>query len=392
MAQPQMNSGRPDLDSPLDPDKLKAILSPEKREELQHEYNDIPSFMPSLSDMPPGTKPKNRYVNVLPNARTRVPLSKVPDDDASDFINANFVSGGVNGRDANKYIACQGPLPNTMFDYWRMIWEQGVECIVMTTGLTEGGRKKCHRYWPEDAAEPYEFGWCKITVVDAVNFGDWITTTLTLTNTQDNTSRTIKHFWYTGWPDHGVPATAAPVIRFLRAVKKDTLTTKTPVLVHCSAGIGRTGTFMAIDIGMQMMQCEWRVCDIKGTVKAMRRERGGSVQTAVQYRFIHQALLEYVTPGIGDHSMFGDATAREVVLTKSAKYKYFGFTCRGSKPVFFNVVDAGGLAESNGVRTGDHILKVNGVDASRMTHKQVVEQIIKAGDSLSLTVISKMDY
>lgn len=389
MATSQLNSTRPDLDSPLDPDKLKAILSPEKREELQHEYNDIPSYMPSLSDMPPGTKSKNRYVNVLPNHRTRVPLSKVPDDDASDFINANFVSGY---QAPNRYIACQGPLPNTMFDFWRMLWEQNVECIVMTTGLTEGGRKKCHRYWPDDGEEPYQFGWCKISVKEAVNFGDWTTTTMTLSNTNNNESRTITHFWYRGWPDHGVPNTAAPVIRFLRAVRKSTESSAAPIVVHCSAGIGRTGTFMSIDIGMQMLQCEWRVCDIKGTVKNMRRERGGSVQTAVQYRFIHQALLEYVTPGVGDHSMFGDNETKEITLTKSQKFKYFGFTCRGSKPVFFNAVDAGGLAESQGIRPGDHILKVNGTECSRMTHKQVVELLIKAEDSVNLVVISKMDY
>lgn len=385
----QINPERPDLDSPLDPDKLKAILSPEKREELQHEYNEIPSYMPSLSDMPPGTKAKNRYVNVLPNEKTRVPVSKVPDDDVSDFINANYVSGFQKPK---RYIAAQGPLPNTFFDFWRMLWEQGVECIVMTTGLTEGGRKKCHRYWPESPGDPFEFGWFKITVVDAVDFGDWITTTMTLENNKAGQSRTIQHFWYTGWPDHGVPETAAPVIRFLRAVRKASVDKPAPILVHCSAGIGRTGTFMAIDVGMQMLQGDWRVCDIKGTVKNMRRERGGSVQTAVQYRFIHQALLEYVTPHIGDHSMFGDAKTREITLTKSAKYKYFGFTCRGSKPVFFNVVDQGGLAESQGLRAGDHILKINGVDTIRMTHKQVVELIVKSGESVQLSVISKLDY
>lgn len=380
-----MAEQRPDYDRPLDPKKLKECLLPEQSYEMQHEYNDIPSFMPSMSDLPPNTKHKNRYVNVLPNSETRVPLSKVEDDDSSDFINANFVSGHNWPR---RYIATQGPLPRTMGDFWRMIWEQEISCIVMTTGLTEGGRKKCDRYWPSEGSQDHDG--ITVTVTDAVDCGAWILTSMQVEK-EGAPGRQLKHFWYTGWPDHGVPDTAAPVIDFLRAVRKETSSVRSPILVHCSAGIGRTGTFMAIDIGMQQLQSEWRVCDIKGTVTRMRKERGGSVQTAVQYRFIHLALSEYATPSL-PHSMFGSNQPRDVTLTKSQEFKYFGFTVRGSNPVFLNMVDPGGLADTMGAKEGDHILAVNGVDVMRLTHKQVVELMIKAGDSVTLRLLSKISY
>ena len=147
-------------------------------------------------------------------------------------------------------------------------------------------------------------------------------------------------------------------------------TPQAPILVHCSAGIGRTGTFMAIDIGMQELQSEWRVTDIKGNVEKMRKERGGSVQTPIQYKFIHQALEEYCKPG-QKHSMFGTNKPRSVVLQTSNQYPYLGFTARGSHPAFVVSVDVGGLAELQGVRAGDHILEINGINAMQLSHKQV---------------------
>jgi len=332
-------------------------------------------------------------VNVLPNEATRVRLEIQADetgapDKTSEFINANFVSGY---HTAKRYIAAQGPLPNTMDDFWRMLWEQQIECIVMTTGLIEGNRRKCHRYWPEDDEPQVQYGNMTVELVDSEDCGEWVKSVMKLTNREVGKSLQINHFWYTGWPDHGVPETAGPVIEFLRAVRKATGGSPAPILVHCSAGIGRTGTFMSIDIGMQELQSEWRVTDIKGNVTKMRQERGGSVQTAVQYKFIHQALEEYVTPG-EPHSMFGSNKPREVVLETSDQYPYLGFTARGSHPAFVTLVDAGGLAEVKGVKQGDHILEVNGVNSMRLSHKQTVEAIRKAGSRVVLKLLSKVEY
>lgn len=386
---------KPQLDTPRDPRHLRESIKESFDDKLNAEYNAIPSYMPTLQELPPGTKQKNRYVNVLPNEATRVPLSLCDGDPTSFFINANFVSGykTKDGADQRRYIAAQGPLPTTMDDFWRMIWEQKIECIVMTTGLIEGNRRKCHRYWPDEETEPdgVEYGNCKLEITDTQDCGEWVHTTMSLTNSEAKETRKVQHFWYTGWPDHGVPATAAPVIGFLQHIRKATTGSTSPILVHCSAGIGRTGTFMTIDIGMQELQSEWRVTDIKGNVTKMRQERGGSVQTAVQYKFIHQALEEYSRVNL-PHSMFGANQPRDVVLQTSEKFPYLGFTARGSHPTFVTVVDAGGLAESVGLKPGDHLLKVNGLNAMSMSHKQTVEQIKKAGSKLALTVVSKVPY
>lgn len=381
---------RPQLDTPLDPRHLRERVEDDYNEKLRNEYQSIQSYMPSLQDLPPGTKAKNRYVNVLPNDATRVPLAQRGDDPTSTFINANYVSG-YNGLPKH-YIATQGPLPDTMNDFWRMIWEESIMCIVMTTGLIEGKRRKCDRYWPDTAAQQkqVQYGDVTVEVIDEVDYsGIWVLSTFNVS--KGNETRQAKHFWYTGWPDHGVPETACDVIEFLRAVKRETETNTAPILVHCSAGIGRTGTFMAIDIGMQELQSEWRVTDIKGNVEKMRKERGGSVQTPIQYKFIHQALEEYCKPG-QKHSMFGTNKPRSVVLQTSNQYPYLGFTARGSHPAFVVSVDVGGLAELQGVRAGDHILEINGINAMQLSHKQTVEKIKQSGSQLAMTLVSKSPY
>eukprot|EP00039_Didymoeca_costata_P031375 m.34436 g.34436 ORF g.34436 m.34436 type:complete len:397 (+) comp8723_c0_seq2:118-1308(+) len=392
----------PDMEKPLDPRRLMRAAI-DKNNELMSEYLSIPTMMPSLADMPDGVRAKNRYTNVLPNEATRVPLSQVDGDPASFFINANFVSGHQYPK---RYIATQGPLPNTVNDFWRMIWEHNVQVLVMTTGLQEGNRVKCCRYWPEENESSAEYGHLKLEVKDSEDCGHWILSSWTLTNTQSSESRDIFHFWYTGWPDHGVPSTPAPVIEFLRDVQgkaKDINVSvfilsyliriffNAPILVHCSAGIGRTGTFMAIDMGMRELQGEWRVTDIKGNVRKMRTERAGSVQTPVQYKFVHQALHEYATPGF-EHGMFHKYQPREVVLELSSKHPFLGFTIRGSYPPFITTVDQGGLAEAKGAKPGDHILKINGMDATRLNHKESVEVITSSGNKVTLELLSRRVY
>jgi len=379
---------RPQLDTPLDPRHLRERVEDEYNEKLRTEYQGIMSYMPTLQDLPPGTKAKNRYVNVLPNEETRVQLAQMGDDATSTFINANYVRGFKGFP--KRYIATQGPLPDTMNDFWRMIWEESIVCIVMTTGLIEGKRRKCDRYWPEHPQTQGQYGGISVNVLDEVDSGPWVLSTFRVDNGGD--TRTVKHFWYTGWPDHGVPETARDVIDFLRAVKEETGVSKAPILVHCSAGIGRTGTFMAIDIGMQELQSEWRVTDIRGNVEKMRKDRGGSVQTPIQYKFIHQALEEYCQPSGQKHSMFGENKPRQVVLQTSNQYPYLGFTARGSHPAFIVSVDVGGLAESQGVRAGDHVLEINGVNAMQLSHKQTVELIKKSGNRLDMTLVSKAAY
>lgn len=381
----------PQMMMPRDPRRLR-IAAQDQRRELSGEYKSIPTYMPSEQELPRdvSVREKNRYTNVLPNPDTRVPLSKVENDPASFYINANYVSGYQTPR---KYIATQGPINSTLNDFWRMIWEQDVRIIAMTTGLVEGGRAKCNRYWPDQKQGSLDFDHIRVTVTDTEDCGAWVLSHFKVSNSATNEERDIKHYWYTGWPDHGVPDQAGTVIEFLRSIHtaNNALKSTSPIIVHCSAGIGRTGTFMAIDIGIHELQGDWRVTDILGNVTKMRQERGGSVQTEIQYRFVHQALMEYSTPGF-KHGMFHNNKPRDVELKLSDQHPYLGFTIRGSYPPFIVSVDAGGLAEIRGVKKGDTILKINGIDAARLRHKDCVDLIKKSGEELNMTLLARRDY
>lgn len=357
--------------------------------DILNEFENCSQYNATLADLPPGTKIKCRYGNVLPTPATRVMLPKDDNDPLSEFINANFVSGF---NQAKRFIATQGPLPNTIADFWRMVWEYKSETVVMTTGLFEGGRKKCEMYWPDQLGAKIVYGTMEVCLVDVTNPTNYFSlSTITIANNKfpAEPKRTIKHCWYTAWPDHGVPESPATVILFLRAVISMT-SASSAIVVHCSAGIGRTGTFIAIDVGMRALQADYRVVDIYGGLNKMREERGGSIQTSVQYQFIHQALSEYLTPGLG-HSMFGNNKPRQLTVSRQSVYDYFGFSIRGSFPPFVNAIDKGGAAEVEGLKLGDVILSINGVDIGNLLHQECVD-LIKDKTSLKLVALSRVAY
>ena len=189
-----------------------------------------------------------------------------------------------------------------------MVWEKNSKAIVMTTGLTEGGRVKCEQYWPDDVDEPpMQVGALTVAVTaPAVRSGQHLFTQLELTYTDPDghatDSREIGHFWYDTWPDHGAPEETASVCAMLEAVKEYSEGGPAePWLVHCSAGIGRTGTFIGIDMGMQLLSTSGLV-SVKALIESMRQDRGGTVQTAVQAAFIQNALEAYAqslnSPGL----------------------------------------------------------------------------------------------
>jgi protein tyrosine phosphatase len=224
-----------------------------------------------------------------------VPLNEDP---TTTYINANYVRGY--NRRPKAYIATQGPIPSTRNDFWRMIWEQHVSTIIMTTGLVERGRMKCCRYWPDTQTEKEAtYGNYTVRVVDENPDTHYAITTLTVKDNNQGEDhdepeiRTVKHYWFTGWPDFGIPRETGPVLDFLAIIQKETAAKLDPVLVHCSAGIGRTGTFMAIELGMQQYLKEG-VVDPLQYMCSMRQDRGGSIQTADQYLFIHKALADFI--------------------------------------------------------------------------------------------------
>ncbi|XP_058636813.1 receptor-type tyrosine-protein phosphatase delta isoform X38 [Onychostoma macrolepis] len=236
-------------------------------------------------------KPKNRYANVIAYDHSRVLLSAIDGIPGSDYINANYIDGY---RKQNAYIATQGALPETFGDFWRMIWEQRSANIVMMTKLEERSRVKCDQYWPNRGTETY--GLIQVTLLDTVELATYCVRTFALYKNGSSEKREVRQFQFTAWPDHGVPEHPTPFLAFLRRVKSCNPPDAGPMVVHCSAGVGRTGCFIVIDAMLERIKHE-KTVDIYGHVTLMRAQRNYMVQTEDQYVFIHDALQEAVTCG-----------------------------------------------------------------------------------------------
>ncbi|XP_071226028.1 receptor-type tyrosine-protein phosphatase kappa-like isoform X18 [Salvelinus alpinus] len=234
---------------------------------------------------------KNRYGNIIAYDHSRVILQPMEDDPSSDYINANYIDIWLY-RDGyqrpSHYIATQGPVHETVYDFWRMVWQEQSACIVMVTNLVEVGRVKCYKYWPDDAEVYGDF---KVTFVEVEPLAEYVVRTFTLERRGFNELREVKQFHFTGWPDHGVPYHATGLLSFIRRVKISNPPSAGPIVVHCSAGAGRTGCYIVIDIMLDMAEREG-VVDIYNCVKALRSRRINMVQTEEQYIFIHDAILE----------------------------------------------------------------------------------------------------
>uniref|UniRef100_A0A3Q2FHG1 protein-tyrosine-phosphatase n=1 Tax=Cyprinodon variegatus TaxID=28743 RepID=A0A3Q2FHG1_CYPVA len=236
-------------------------------------------------------KPKNRYANVIAYDHTRVILAPVDGILGSDYINANYIDGY---RKQNAYIATQGPLAETFGDFWRMVWEQRTASVVMMTRLEEKSRIKCDQYWPSRGTETY--GMTQVTLLDTMELATFCVRTFSLHKNGSSERREVRQFQFTAWPDHGVPEYPTPFLNFLRRVKACNPPDAGPIIVHCSAGVGRTGCFIVIDAMLERIRHE-RTVDIYGHVTLMRSQRNYMVQTEDQYSFIHESLLEAVACG-----------------------------------------------------------------------------------------------
>ncbi|KAI5106047.1 tyrosine-protein phosphatase non-receptor type 6, partial [Silurus meridionalis] len=249
--------------------------------------------------MRPENKSKNRYKNILPFDETRVILQGGdPNVVGSDYINANYVKNKMCESCPPKvYIACQGCLATTVNDFWQMVWQEETRVIVMTTREVEKGRNKCVPYWP-NSNETKEFGKYIVTAITERDADDYKVRVMEVAlNDGSEMPREIWHFQYLSWPDHGVPEKPDKVLSFLNQVnsKQQEFSGVGPMIIHCSAGIGRTGTIVVIDMLIETIDNKGVDCDIdiQKCIQMVREQRSGMVQTEAQYRFIYFAMLKY---------------------------------------------------------------------------------------------------
>ncbi|XP_046577965.1 tyrosine-protein phosphatase 10D-like [Haliotis rubra] len=239
-----------------------------------------------------GNRSKNRYVNIMGYDHSRVKLLPLDEDECSDYINANYIPGYTSPRE---YIASQGPLSQTTVDFWRMIWEQKVPIIVMLTGLEENGVRKLDMYWPEEMNAPRQYG---DLVVELINMSPLSKYTIMIFKLSlGNETRKVKHFFLPGWHDYNANLNEGDVIDFARYVRAELKPTdEGPMLVHCSAGVGRTGTYLCVDYFIQVIDnCDIEdEVDIFSYVLKMRNNRPFMVQSEKQYVFIYDAVKEMI--------------------------------------------------------------------------------------------------
>jgi tyrosine-protein phosphatase non-receptor type 9 len=272
---------------------------------LYDEYNEIKSHGPDgtfeVSRLR-ANQSKNRYTDVLCYDHSRVKLSLIDDDPNSDYINANYVDGY---KQKNAFISTQGPLPKTFNDFWRCVWENNCYVIVMTTRTIERCRAKCGQYWPLDEETNCDYGQFQVFNNGVEQHKDWIITSLVLSDSKTGITREITHMQFTSWPDYGVPHSAIAMLDFRNKIREyQSHGVKSmgslwkghplgpPIIVHCSAGIGRTGTFITLDISIQRLETTGKI-DIRRTVEKIRSQRAYSIQMPDQYVFCYLALLEY---------------------------------------------------------------------------------------------------
>ncbi|OWF46727.1 tyrosine-protein phosphatase non-receptor type 11-like isoform X1 [Mizuhopecten yessoensis] len=254
-------------------------------------------------------KPRNRYKNILPFDHTRVVLRDGdPNVVGSDYINANHITTEDDSMEPKKcYIATQGCMPTTVGDFWRMTWQENSRVIVMTTKEVERGKVKACRYWPcpEDPDDVLERSFDtyqgKVTVkhISQKSESDLIIREFEVSREKSSEGpRSIFQYHFLTWPDYGVPSDPGSVLNFLNIVnaKQESIPKAGPIIVHCSAGIGRTGTFIVIDIIINQIKMFGLECeiDIQKTIQMVRSQRSGMVQTEAQYKFVYMAVLHYL--------------------------------------------------------------------------------------------------
>eukprot|EP00051_Salpingoeca_urceolata_P033867 m.22546 g.22546 ORF g.22546 m.22546 type:complete len:584 (+) comp6858_c0_seq2:548-2299(+) len=295
------------------PSKVLSVHKPKTRTSIKSKktwklgprdldtFSKMDNYLTMPEEIPECVRNKkyNRYMDILPNPKTAVPLDEIDGEPESTYINANFVRG-YDG-DPKAYIAAMGPKPLTLTSFWRMIFQHNVSAIIMLTGLVEKGKTKCERYWPSvaDGKSELKFGTITVTAHSTVQETGFAVTLLRATDASTGKTHKVIHFWFQAWPDHGVPKnsqgemTPDELLEMLRHVHKFLKgVNHGPILVHCSAGIGRTGTIIAIDHALQALEKE-READCLKIIDSIRHDRCAMVQHLQQFEFVVEACIRH---------------------------------------------------------------------------------------------------
>ncbi|XP_067677280.1 receptor-type tyrosine-protein phosphatase epsilon-like [Haliotis asinina] len=288
------NTGADDAVRDVSVSELAATVATvkERKDGFEKEYHRLPTGFTAMyqDSQKPENSGKNKFRGYYPYDHNRVRLTPLPDVPGSDYINASFMHSYNQGK---TYIASQAPNKKTLGDFWRMIWEHSCSHVVMLTGLEEERRVKCERYWPTDGV--MESGVLKIEVVETHTRANCTRRHLKVTSNTTGECRSEIQFHFTSWPDHGVPDTLA-LVNYIWLVRRTAVETDGPLLVHCSAGIGRTGTCIAVDSLIDQARGEG-IVDVLTYVSAMRGQRKNMIQTPAHYECVFLCLLEMTTYG-----------------------------------------------------------------------------------------------
>uniref|UniRef100_A0AAY4CDV4 Receptor-type tyrosine-protein phosphatase-like N n=1 Tax=Denticeps clupeoides TaxID=299321 RepID=A0AAY4CDV4_9TELE len=265
------------------------------KDRLQKEWEALCSYQAEPSSVSvargDGNVEKNRYPDFVPYDHSRVKMKAENNPSREDYINASTIIDHDPRMPA--YIATQGPLPHTISDFWQMVWENGSTVIVMITALVEDGEKMCERYWPDEGSSLYniyevnlvsEHIWCK----------DFLVRSFYLKNVQTQETRTLTQFHLLSWPAQGIPTSTRPMLDFRRKVNKCYRGRSCPIIVHCSDGTGRSGTYMLIDMVLNRMAKGVKEIDIAATLEHIRDQRPNMVRTKEQFEFALTAVAEEV--------------------------------------------------------------------------------------------------
>ncbi|KAM9786715.1 tyrosine-protein phosphatase non-receptor type 21 isoform X3 [Syngnathus typhle] len=302
---PTQSEAKDERERDSNDERCKILEQHMEMGELLKEYESIPKCRPAaecaVAQMAESGD-KNRFQDVLPYDDTRVELVPTKENNTG-YINASHIKINVGGHEWN-YIASQGPLSNTCQDFWQMVWEQGVAIIAMVTAEEESGREKSFRYWPRLGSRhnTVTYGRFKITTRFRTESGCYATTGLKIKHLVMGQERTVWHLQYTDWPDHGCPDDFKGFLTYLEEIQSvrrhtnsisEPKNSNLPVLVHCSAGVGRSGVVILSEIMIACLEHN-EMLDIKTVLMKLRQQRMMMVQTLSQYTFIYKVLVQYL--------------------------------------------------------------------------------------------------